>query len=93
MSTVIREEIVTLGTTLDRVDLVRGVASFIINQERIRSILSPYTKYITYTLSTRYKVITNILTTYYLNNSIYTIVNTPTRITVESTVVTLTGKT
>jgi hypothetical protein len=79
-------------TTLLSVDLARGVATYVISKPSVYTTYTTVTRYQTLTLRTIYSVVTNIVRTYLLpDGKVYTILRIPTRLTVGSTVVTVTG--
>jgi hypothetical protein len=79
-------------TTLLSVDLARGVATYVISRPSVFTTYTTVTRYQTLTLRTIYSVVTNINRTYLLpDGKVYTILRIPTRLTVGSTVMTLTG--
>ena len=79
-------------TTLLSVDLARGVATYVISTPSVYTTYTTVTRYQTLTLRTIYSVVTNINRTYLLpDGKVYTILRIPTRLTVGSTVMTVTG--
>jgi len=79
-------------TTLLSVDLARGVATYVISKPSVYTTYTTVTRYQTLTLRTIYSVVTNINRTYLLpDGKVYTILRIPTRLTVGSTVMTVTG--
>jgi hypothetical protein len=81
-------------TTLLSVDLARGVATYVISKPSVYTTYTTVTRYQTLTLRTIYSVVTNIIRTYLLpDGKVYTILRIPTRLTLSSTVMTVTGAT
>jgi hypothetical protein len=79
-------------TTLLSVDLARGVATYVISKPSVYTTYTTVTRYQTLTLRTIYSVVTNIVRTYLLpDGKVYTILRIPTRLTLSSTVMTVTG--
>jgi hypothetical protein len=79
-------------TTLLSVDLARGVATYVISRPSVFTTYTTVTRYQTLTLRTIYSVVTNINRTYLLpDGKVYTILRIPTRLTLSSTVLTVTG--
>jgi hypothetical protein len=79
-------------TTLLSVDLARGVATYVISRPSVFTTYTTVTRYQTLTLRTIFSVVTNINRTYLLpDGKVYTVLRIPTRLTVGSTVLTVTG--